>query len=723
MVPPTAPPSPAPPVAGLLPVARLEARMSSTFNAVAFPASNCVDGTGSSLCASDLEVNAWLSVRLPPDQRVDYVGVYNRADVDEYIAWLGSFDIWRGSHFGDVGNATQSAHWCGAVDAPATAGPFFVSCADAGLGDYVTLRQTGTARHLTIDELVAYALPAPLPPALPPPSLPPVAPPVPPLPPLPSPPPPEPPSTPSPSSPPRQPPARPLPALPPSVPPQCPPGSPAPSTPPLSPSPPATPPPSLPVPAPPLPEMLPVVGLEARLSSSLSPGFPASSCIDQQPLSLCSSALEAGAWLSVRLPRGQRLDYVGVYNRADVPALLGELGSFEIWLGSYFGDVGSAATGATAGATADATAGATATTDAPATNATNATTAPPAAPPPPPAPAAPPPPAPAYLCGTLDAPPTPGPFFISCPRVVYGGYVTLRQTGSERYLTISELSAYLIPDSPPWSPPPPSPPPPPPLAPPPSTPPPSPPSVPPPSNPHGGGGDAGAVVGGVVGGLLAVGACVALIACHRGRQRKLAARSPRHSSTHASAAAHVARGHQLAQDILRDARHSKQPPPPPPVAPPDPGVSQTSAASHGGGASDGVAFYVHPTTSAKEGDASRPRGVENRESQPPPLPASAVDLTLHADSQGDKPPPPSIPPPPPCPPPPMGVDGAAGGRPTTVWYYFDAANEQHGPVDTDELLALHREGVVHSNTYAWSPEGEGTEWRPLSAIRALAHFE
>lgn len=131
-------------------VPALDAAISSFFHPD-FAAQKAIDGDPSTLCASNQQVNAWLSVRLPSSTPIAYVSILNRGDSEEYAAWLSSFEVWVGSSFGDT-----SAVKCGELNVPAMAGPFVVNCAGAQ-GKFVTLRQVGAARFLTIAELEVYA--------------------------------------------------------------------------------------------------------------------------------------------------------------------------------------------------------------------------------------------------------------------------------------------------------------------------------------------------------------------------------------------------------------------------------------------------------------------------------------------------------------------------------------------------------------------------------------
>ena len=120
-----------------------------------YPAANAIDGDLGSIVATLPEVNAWLSVRVRGVP--SHVAVYNRGDGAVYQAFLGSFEVWLGASSG------ATAARCGYANAAGGVGPFVLDCRNAlrvaamGSGDlFVTLRQTGVARHLTPAELVVY---------------------------------------------------------------------------------------------------------------------------------------------------------------------------------------------------------------------------------------------------------------------------------------------------------------------------------------------------------------------------------------------------------------------------------------------------------------------------------------------------------------------------------------------------------------------------------------
>ena len=115
----------------------------------AYPASNAVDGDlYGSLAASNYEVNAWLSVRVPAGTNIGLVAVYNRDDGEVYQNLLGSFEVWVGSTAGAT--AHRCGGWSGATN---SVGPFVINCDGVSSGRWVTVRQTGDIRFLTITGL------------------------------------------------------------------------------------------------------------------------------------------------------------------------------------------------------------------------------------------------------------------------------------------------------------------------------------------------------------------------------------------------------------------------------------------------------------------------------------------------------------------------------------------------------------------------------------------
>lgn len=150
----------------------LGARLSSLASATAYPAQNAIDGDVTTLAASGLETNPWLSVEMGASLDVAYIAVYNRDDVQTYQAWLSPFEVALGDSYGDMSSPCSPQP----VSVPTAAGPFLVSCGRAKAGRFVTLRLAGGPRpgerYLTIAELKVFAEPAPAsPPSRPSPAL------------------------------------------------------------------------------------------------------------------------------------------------------------------------------------------------------------------------------------------------------------------------------------------------------------------------------------------------------------------------------------------------------------------------------------------------------------------------------------------------------------------------------------------------------------------------
>eukprot|EP00327_Prymnesium_parvum_P006473 CAMPEP_0182821528 /NCGR_PEP_ID=MMETSP0006_2-20121128/13715_1 /TAXON_ID=97485 /ORGANISM="Prymnesium parvum, Strain Texoma1" /LENGTH=173 /DNA_ID=CAMNT_0024948285 /DNA_START=258 /DNA_END=776 /DNA_ORIENTATION=- len=134
--------------------------MSSTLSNARWPGHDfsgnaCIDGVWGggqavwSFChTASLETNPWLSVQLAARSYVSSVLVYGRSDCCRQ--YLAVYEIWVGDAAGEPQSAGLTR--CGVSTAPATVGPFSMSC---GLvGTYVTLRLPGSSRWLMIDELV-----------------------------------------------------------------------------------------------------------------------------------------------------------------------------------------------------------------------------------------------------------------------------------------------------------------------------------------------------------------------------------------------------------------------------------------------------------------------------------------------------------------------------------------------------------------------------------------
>ena len=237
------PPPPLPPVMppiNLNSLTELEgkgAAMSTSASPLRWPATAVVDGDLNTICATEFpprQAHEWVSVRLDPSARIDYVAVYNRNDNAAFQEWLSPFEIWIGSDYGDTTSSTAAR--CGGIRQVVTGvGPFFTDCTNAVSkhdrrhpnsaaqsteppgSKYVTLRLAGERkRSVTVAEIKVYQSPLPPYPPSPPPSPSPIPPPLPPPPPSPpSPHPPPPPPPPPPPSPPPNPP--PLPPPPPPL--------------------------------------------------------------------------------------------------------------------------------------------------------------------------------------------------------------------------------------------------------------------------------------------------------------------------------------------------------------------------------------------------------------------------------------------------------------------------------------------------------------------------
>ena len=117
--------------------------------------------------------------------------------------------------------------------------------------------------------------------------------------------------------------------------------------------------------------------------------------IDGSLQSLFASNLGGGNWLSVRVPTGTRIGFVAVHN-VQLPDYASNLGAFEVWVGSTFGDTATEKCGEAS-----------------------------------------------YAAGR-DAP-----YLLWCGGQSAWRYVTVKQTGPARYLFLSELQVFLAPPPPP----------------------------------------------------------------------------------------------------------------------------------------------------------------------------------------------------------------------------------------------------------------------------------
>ena len=152
--PPPPPPltaAPAPPLSSLTPLTLSEAALSSVYHPI-YGAANAIDGNMNNIAASNFQPNAWLSVRVPSGARIGLVAVYNRGDGERYQELLGSFEVWVGTSAASQG--TRCGGWSGTTR---SVGPFVINCGGTSGGEWVTVRQVGNARYLTIGELLAFA--------------------------------------------------------------------------------------------------------------------------------------------------------------------------------------------------------------------------------------------------------------------------------------------------------------------------------------------------------------------------------------------------------------------------------------------------------------------------------------------------------------------------------------------------------------------------------------
>ena len=138
-----------------------DARLSSTFcaevDSVCYHAANAIDGNASTASVSTDESRAWLSVRIPSGTHVG-AAVVQYTSSNAIVSELGAFEVWVGSLPGDT---SSSAVRCSSeAIADGGAGVHVIECSGAS-GEYVTLRQLGEARQLTIVELTILELVTP----------------------------------------------------------------------------------------------------------------------------------------------------------------------------------------------------------------------------------------------------------------------------------------------------------------------------------------------------------------------------------------------------------------------------------------------------------------------------------------------------------------------------------------------------------------------------------
>ena len=166
---------------------RLGAKMSSVYppawmggKQTVFDEKNLIDNLATTIASTAWPptVGNWASVRVAHGTTIDRVMVYNRYDnsVPGDQTWLSPFEVYVGDSYGDTkvkcGPAAQQP---GVMVTPAAPGPFTAYC-NGVKGGYVTLKQVGAARLLSIAQMRVCSVPVPPPPHSPPPSPPPLTP-------------------------------------------------------------------------------------------------------------------------------------------------------------------------------------------------------------------------------------------------------------------------------------------------------------------------------------------------------------------------------------------------------------------------------------------------------------------------------------------------------------------------------------------------------------------
>lgn len=110
-----------------------------------------MDGDLTSVVATTFGLKNWASAGISPQYvqgGIQYVAVYNRNDVDVYIDWLGTFEVWVGTSEAPYTHLCQTVTAIGRSDAP-----YVVNCGGV-VGEEVRVEQIGLpARYLTIAEV------------------------------------------------------------------------------------------------------------------------------------------------------------------------------------------------------------------------------------------------------------------------------------------------------------------------------------------------------------------------------------------------------------------------------------------------------------------------------------------------------------------------------------------------------------------------------------------
>jgi len=147
----------------------ISAFMQNTFSAASFPghsfaAGQVIDGiigtsTSWNFCLGvPGSTSPWLSIAIPVGSSVSAVEVYPRQDA--LFDRLASFQVWVGTHSGDISLSTPgSLALCGTASASTTSNlPTTVTCssslpASPGAALYVTIRLPGVGRTLSLSEV------------------------------------------------------------------------------------------------------------------------------------------------------------------------------------------------------------------------------------------------------------------------------------------------------------------------------------------------------------------------------------------------------------------------------------------------------------------------------------------------------------------------------------------------------------------------------------------
>ena len=118
-----------------------------------YPAVNLIDGDLSTRTKSAKAVGNWVSVRVADNTPIGYVAVHNAQG--RHGRLLGSFDVWVGSQFGDTTSADASRCGGAAYDATSDEQVYVIWCG-VSTGSYVTVKQTGSKRTMSLSECTVY---------------------------------------------------------------------------------------------------------------------------------------------------------------------------------------------------------------------------------------------------------------------------------------------------------------------------------------------------------------------------------------------------------------------------------------------------------------------------------------------------------------------------------------------------------------------------------------